>query len=66
MDEQERPTTDSSEGSGPTTTNRALMAIGVIFLVVGAVQFFGPADGGVAFLVIGFLFLTFGGARSRR
>ena len=33
-------------------TNRGLLAIGILFLVVGIGLFLGPGNGGVAFIVI--------------
>lgn len=66
MDEQERPTTEAAEGSEPATTNRALMAIGIVFLAVGIGLFLGPGNGGVAFLVIGLVFLASARVQRRR
>ncbi|KQR17143.1 hypothetical protein [Cellulomonas sp. Leaf334] len=66
MDEQERPVTEAAEGGEPATSNRALLAIGILFLVVGTGLFLGPGDGGVAFVVIGLVFLASARVQRRR
>ena len=66
VDEQDRPTEDAPERTGPGTGDRALLVIGTLFTVVGIVQLVGPGSGGVAFLVIGLVFLASAGVRRRR
>jgi hypothetical protein len=66
VDEQDRPVEDAPEDTKAGTGDRALLVIGALFAVIGAVQLIGPASGGVAFLLIGLVFVASAGVRSRR
>jgi hypothetical protein len=66
VDEQDRPVEDAPEGAKPGAGDRGLLLVGALFAVIGVVQLVGPGGGGVAFLLIGLVFLASAGVRLRR